>query len=183
MGQKHFIDWIEWRAIQLRRKCGLFACEPLDPYSLAEAMNVTVINAYQIRGLAKRDRRVLDKDADSWDGGAMLMPDGNYTVVLNPTRTDNRQRATLMEELAHIHLEHRATQLRSENGIVLREFRKAQETQAYWVGAAALVPRPVLERALEKNTSMAVVAYKYSVSIQLVAFRARIMGLNFRRAI
>ena len=68
-------------------------------------------------------------------------------IILNPIHPDTRKRATLMEELSHIYLGHAPSKLTVvDGGLAFRSFKKTQETEAYWVGAAALVPRVALER-------------------------------------
>jgi len=107
------------------------------------------------------------------------MPDGDVVIVLNPNHPETRKHATLMEELSHIHLAHTPTQLIViDGGPAFRSFKKTQETQAYWVGAAALVPRAALERAKRNKADRQVLAKYFGVSRDLVAFRENVTGVR-----
>lgn len=87
-----------------------------------------------------------------------------------------------MEELSHIHLKHKPTKLQVVNGLVLRDWNQTQETQAYWVGAAALVPRRVMKGAITRRMTLADVAGECGVSHELVGFREKVTGLKLLRA-
>src|SRR5947209_10599131 len=87
------------------------------------------------------------------------------------THAPTRIRATVMEELAHIYLEHPPSQLISVNGLCMRSFKKTHETQAYWVGAAALVPLAILQHAQRAGRCRDDVAIDCGVSAKLVGFR------------
>ena len=179
MATAHFINWTERRADQLRGKCNLGPFDRLDPFALAGKMQVEVIRPHDIPGL---DRKVLDHvighGAHEWDAATIPLSDGIHKVIMNPTRGPERQNASLMEELAHIHLEHKPGRLQTVNGLVLREWKQTHETEAYWVGSAALVPRRIVKGAITRKMSVAELAAQCGVSTQLVAFRFRILGLS-----
>ena len=100
---------------------------------------------------------------------------------MNPTRCRERQHASLMEELAHIALDHKPTRLTAVNGIVLREWKQAHETQAYWVGAAALVPQRVVKGAITRRMTLPELAEQCGVSQELIVFREKVLGLQLAR--
>ena len=87
-----------------------------------------------------------------------------------------------MEELAHIHLNHKPKTLRTVNGLVLRDWKQSHETEAYWVGAAALVPRRVVKGAITRRMSVVQVAGACGVSTQLVEFREKVLSLRLERS-
>jgi hypothetical protein len=179
MAPTHFINWVERRGDQLRQKCELQPFARLDPFILAERMEVPVFRPHDIPGLDPAVlKHVTVHGADEWDAGTIPLPDGRHTVIMNPTRPPERQHASLMEELAHIHLEHKPGRLHTINGIVLREWKQTDETQAYWVGAAALVPRRVIKGAITLKLTIAELAKQCVVSTQLVVFRAKVLGLS-----
>ena len=115
---------------------------------------------------------------DAWSAGSLKLPNGGVRIVLNPNHPRTRKCATLMEELSHVHLGHTPTQLiLIDGGPAIRTFKKSYETEAYWVGSAALLPRPVLEFARAKQTVKADLAEQYGVSRALVTFRERVTGI------
>jgi Zn-dependent peptidase ImmA (M78 family) len=122
--------------------------------------------------------RLLRCDSRAWSAGTLHLPDGGKLVVMNPTHEVQRQRASLMEEIAHIHLRHRPTQFIHVNGIVLRSWDDSSERQAYWLGATALLPERILKgaRTLGKTTEQ--VAEEHGVSVALVKFRTNTLGIK-----
>ena len=180
MASKHFLAWVERQAQSLRRRLALAPLAKLDPFLLAENMRAVVMLPSEIPGLPPTcARQLLQVDSDAWSAGSLRLPNGDVRIVLNPNHPDTRKRATLMEELSHIHLGHTPTQLiLIDGGPAIRTFKKSHETEAYWVGSAALLPRPVLELARTKRMSRDVVALRYGVSRALVTFRENVTGVR-----
>jgi Zn-dependent peptidase ImmA (M78 family) len=109
----------------------------------------------------------------------MRFPTGINWVVMNPNHQSTRQRATLMEELAHVHLNHRPTDLMNAGSTgFFRSFNKSHEKEAYWVGAAALLPRRVLKGAKTLGLTAGDIASRHQVSHELVRFRENITGVK-----
>jgi hypothetical protein len=63
------------------------------------------------------------------------------------------------------------------NGIVLRSWDDSAEKQAYWLGAAALLPERVLKGSRTLGKTIEAVAEEHAVSIPLVKFRTQILGI------
>jgi len=182
MAAQHFINWVERQGEQLRAKCALKAFDPLNPFALAEKMMVPVVRPAEVVGASEADvRHLLEIDPNAWDAATICLPDKRHIILMNPTRTIKRQHASMMEELSHIHLDHKPRKLVDLGGIYIREWKQADETQAYWVGAAALVPRRVMKGSITLRRSLPAVALQYGVSEELVAFRERILGLRLER--
>jgi hypothetical protein len=180
MATKHFLNWVEARGERLRAKCNLKPFAQLDPFALAIQMNIPVIFPQDIPGLdAAILRQVLHAGREEWDAATIPLPSGDHVIVMNPTPCIERQRASLMEELSHVDLGHKPGRLQTVNGLVLREWKQTHETQAYWVGAAALVPRRVMKGAITLRMTVADVAHNCGVSIKLVQFRERVLGVKF----
>jgi hypothetical protein len=148
LAAKHFIMWVERQGQILRRCLNLAPRDPLDPFKLAECMKAQIYSPYDVRDfpLDALDQ-LISADQKSWSAGSIRLPDGEIAIILNPVHADTRKRASLMEELSHMHLGHKPSQIILNDHMALRTFNKTQETQAYWVGAAALVPKIILEHA------------------------------------
>ena len=99
---------------------------------------------------------------------------------MNPTHSETRCRATLMEELAHLHLHHKPSELFQIDGEMFRSYHRSQERQAYAVGAAALVPLTVLHYAKRINMDASIAARRYGVSRSLVSFREQVTGVHLQ---
>jgi IrrE N-terminal-like domain len=179
LATKHFLGWVERRAMCMRAKLSLSPRAPLNPYTLATVMEAIILTPTEIDGLSAEDhRQLVIADAKSWSAGSIHLPQGGVAILLNPTHSETRKNATLMEELSHIYLAHVPSQLIIVNGMAVRSFKKTQETQAYWVGSAALIPLVVLQEAQLNQLSRMEIAHNCKVSQALVAFRENVTGIR-----
>jgi hypothetical protein len=175
----------ELNALGFRDFAGVRPGAPLDPFRLAKFANLLVVDFDQIKGLSVEAREhLLGTASEKWSGGAcsLPLPDGRRIVILNPNHGRMRTNATLMEEVSHVFLGHQPSRLKvvaeTENGrTVSREYRAADEEQAYATGAAALVPFSTLRWfVLEGRTSLQI-ARHFHVSRELVEYRLKVTRL------
>lgn len=158
---------------------------PLNPFDLARFANLFVVDIKRVEGLSKQSRELLLGSAsEEWSGGACSrpLPDGRRIVVLNPNHGPARTNATLMEEICHVFLGHKANRLAviadEERGQTLaRDYRKLDEEAAYAIGAAALVPFATLRRAVLAGKSAADVGRHFRVSRDLIEYRLKVTRL------
>jgi hypothetical protein len=104
----------ELRALGLRDFAGVTGDEPLDPFALAKFAKLMVVDFDAVKDLSAESRaHLLGAAADDWSGGACSqpLPNGWRVVILNPLHGSQRNRATLMEEVAHVFLGHKANRL------------------------------------------------------------------------
>jgi len=181
----------ELRALGLRDFAGVRNEEALDPFALARFARLLVVDFDRIQGLSPESRaHLLGDAADEWSGGACSqpLPNGWRLVILNPAHGPSRNRATLMEEVAHVFLGHRPNRLAAlaRNGspgesqsrkIVAREYNHADEEAAYAIGAAALVPYAALRRMVIEGRSGNEIARRFGVSRQLAEYRIKVTHL------
>lgn len=176
----------EQKALDLREMAGVRRDdEPLDPYELARCARLMVVDFERIHGLPRATRQhLLGPGSADWSGGACSrpLPNGWRLVILNPNHGRERNNATLMEEVCHILLGHRANRLavvaKDERGkVVARDYNNADEEAAFAVGAAALVPFNVLRRLVLEGKTAAVIARRFNVSRQLVEYRIKVSRL------
>lgn len=172
----------------LRDFAGVTADQPLDPFDLAKFARLLVVDFDSIEGLSPELRaHLLGAAADEWSGGACSrpLPDGWRLVILNPAHGKQRNRATLMEEIAHVFLGHAPNRLAiiaakpadGEKRIVARDYNHDDEEAAYAVGAAALVPYATLRRFVAAGRSAVEIARHFRVSRQLVEYRIKVTHL------
>lgn len=183
MANAQFARRIENRAQELRRKLQLGPADVLNPFTLADVMGVKVLSFDGVEGLSTAHRRrLIAEDPDGWSAGTLVL-NGLPIVVLNPTHADTRRRATLMEELSHVHLRHKPSELTiMREGVAFRSFKQSQEKQAFGVGAAALIPLTLLKHAHAAAMQRTVLATHCGVSTKLVSFREQITGLRLAAA-
>jgi len=104
----------ELRALGLRDFAGVAGDQPLDPFALAKFAKLMVVDFDAVKELSAESRaHLLGAAADDWSGGACSqpLPNGWRVVILNPLHGSQRNRATLMEEVAHVFLGHKPNRL------------------------------------------------------------------------
>lgn len=172
----------EQLALRVRAFVNLGIHDKLEPLKLAEVVGLRVLTPDNINGLSDEAKQVLADPDMAWSGGATpQLPDGTYVVVLNPLQSPGRQAATLMEEVCHIVLGHRHSQIAQNAGAVgenNREYNDSIEEEAYSVGAAALVPYRSLACDLSRGHSIKEIARHFGVSQSLIKYRIRVLRLT-----
>ena len=188
----------ELRALGLRDFAGVRNEQALDPFALARFARLLVVDFDRIQGLSPESRaHLLGDAADEWSGGACSqpLPNGWRLVILNPAHGPSRNRATLMEEVAHVFLGHQPNRLAavgrnptvgegaSTGKMVAREYNHADEEAAYAIGAAALVPYAALRRMVIEGRNGNEIARRFGVSRQLAEYRIKVTHLwpEYRR--
>lgn len=175
-----YAKFLEGHASKLRDKCQLGPFARLDPFALAEKMRLAVRYVGEDSGLPPDllASALGDDLGENWDAGTMQFPDGRIFVFMNPTKLKERQHATLMEEIAHVHLEHKPSEIVSYGELIFRTCSKGNEGQAYWLGATALLPARILKGARTLGKTMKQVAAEHQVSIELVQFRCKVLDIQ-----
>ena len=165
----------EQLGLRVRSFAGLTSIhERLDPFALAESVGLRVVPLESIAGLTEDVKAVLQSPDRVWSGGATpVLPDGTRIVILNPSQSSQRKAATLMEEICHVLLGHKHSELSSA-----RTHDKNIEDEAYSVGAAALLPYRALACDLSRGHSIKSIAAQAGVSQALVRYRIKILKLT-----
>jgi hypothetical protein len=173
----------ELKALGLRDFARVRSDQPLNPFELARFANLVVLRFDQIKGLSESARaHLLGPAVEKWSGGACSLPNGMKVVILNPTHGRARTNATLMEEICHVFLDHQPNRLsvvtKDAHGKVMsRDYLKADEEEAYGVGAAALVPYRSLKKFLLNGKISSDIAVHFRVSRELVEYRMKVTKL------
>ena len=173
----------ELKALGLRDFARVRTDQPLNPFELARFANLLVVRFDEVAGLSEAARaHLLGPASENWSGGACTLPNGMKLVILNPTHGRSRTNSTLMEEICHVFLGHQPNRLsivtKDERGKVMnRDYRKADEEEAYGVGAAALVPYASLKKLLLQGRTSTDVASHFRVSPELVEYRMKVTHL------
>jgi IrrE N-terminal-like domain len=180
----------ELRALGLRDFAGVAGDQPLDPFALARFANLLVVDFDSIQGLSPEAREhLLGEGAAQWSGGACSqpLPNGWRLVILNPQHGMQRNRATLMEEVAHVFLGHTPNRLavvgadqrggKKGSKTLARDYNHDDEEAAYAIGSAALVPYAGLRRLVQKGRNAQEIARHFQVSRQLIEYRIKVTHL------
>jgi hypothetical protein len=176
----------EVRAMGLRDFAGLRRDEDrLDPFALARYAKLLVVEFDKIKGLSDETaNHLLGSAANDWSGGTASrpLPNGWRLVILNPNHGNARNNATLMEEVCHVFLGHKANRLaviaQNKHGkTVARDYNDADEEAAYAIGAAALVPFTGVRRLMRAGRTSSEIARHFRVSRDLVEYRLKVSRL------
>lgn len=166
----------EKSALQIRNFAQLNPTEQLNPFELATKLGMKVVRAQDVPGITEITLKTLLVDkADEWSGASSgEQPDGTVFIVLNSTQSAKRRISTLMEEICHVLLGHQRNRL-STVLLGARDYHKKIESEAYGVGAAALVPFAGLKLLISKGYSVSAIARHYGVSESLVEYRIKVV--------
>jgi Zn-dependent peptidase ImmA (M78 family) len=169
----------EKSALRIRKFIGLSPYNKLDPYELATRLGMKVIEMKDLPSISDQTARtLLLEKSNEWSGASSgKLPDGSVLIVLNTTQSPQRRKATLMEEICHVLLGHQRNRLSGEL-LGSRDYNKKDETEAYAVGAAVLVPFAGLCGLLGRGMLPLQIARHYGVTRSLVEYRARMTGLT-----
>lgn len=179
--RRGFKAWCERAAAEYREALGAPMAAALDPYALAEHLNVRVVMPEDVPGVApaslRRLRGVLGQA--SWSA-VTISQGGVRLVVVNSGHPLTRQSNSLAHELAHIILNHTSDDVQvSPEGFLFRNrFDREQEDEADWLAGCLLLPREGLLRAYWLNRSPAALAEHFGVSQRLVDWRLRMTGVT-----
>lgn len=179
MANDWFPKWIEGKGIGLRKHLTLSPYDILNPFDLAISMGVFVLSLEDAE-IPDEIKTQLLNNPTSWDAGCMKLPNDKALILYNPIHAKTRIRATIMEELAHLYLNHKGSKLTHIDGVCCRTYKKSDEKQAYAVGSAALLPMLLLKNAQSIGKSRSKLASECNVSPSLVNYRINVTKIQLR---
>ena len=180
--RRGFKAWCERTASEYRQALGVPLDEALDPWVFAAFLDVLVLTPQDIPGLSDTSLKQLTvSDCDSWSAVTMSHS-GINLVILNSSQSVTRQANSLVHELAHIILNHKADNAQvSAEGLLFRaQFDKEQEDEADWLAGCILVPGEGLLQACRRRHSPPLLARQFGVSQKLIDWRLRMTGVQKR---
>jgi hypothetical protein len=175
-----FVRHLEGKGHTLRKRLGLGEFEALSPSQLIQTYDdMALLDLRTLSGQFAAEFGVLQKHSNSWSAFALREGGGPWLITWNPWHSENRVRASLMEEVSHIILKHRPTRLLPDplTGLPRRVYAPSKEKEAYGVAGAALVPYNGLVALIQEGDRIPAIALRYGVSAELVQMR-----LNITRA-
>lgn len=176
---RNLARFAETHGAELRRRIGASPEERLDLDAMMREFQVVLYKLTDIMNVSPEVIAHLQSVSPRrWSGGGQALPNGHLLVILHPFQTQERANITLMEEICHHYFGHQPTRIETnELGLLEREYHKQQEEQAYWTGAAALLPSRALAQAVYRRELDEVIAARFDVSTELVHFRIKTWNL------
>lgn len=169
----------EKTAVEVKRKLGLGPYDAVDPFEVLPSVPARLIDA-AILPLELRST-LCQHSEQAWSaiGYGRSPADGHEMILLNPEHHPHRQKASLMEELVHILLNHPKVPLLFDGDEWKRPFDASVEDEAFNVGAACLIPYRSLFNAVRyRHSTTAELADTYGVSVAYVDYRIKRAGLH-----
>lgn len=171
----------ERQAIRVKARLGLNASTPVDPYAVLRRVPARLLSPHEFPASV---REVLfERQTGDWSavGFGCSPTTGEALLLVNPVHHPHRQRASLMEEIVHVVLDHPKTEITlgaGGGGVWVRAYNGDVEDEAFSVGAACILPWPELFAAVsDRGESTATIAQRYSVSEAYARFRVQRAGL------
>lgn len=170
----------DFEASKIRKRAGILPQTRFDPFAFANSLGISVIEPEDIPGLPHESLDILRSIGADWSGLSFVLPSGRKVVILNPFHESTRKNITLMEEICHFLYKH------DPSGIIpisesvemsFLEYNRRDEKEAYWIGAAVLVPFKELKSLILKRKNLEEMALHFDVSPELIEFRLKVSNL------
>lgn len=164
-------------AQEVRDELGLGALRPLDPWVLAEHLDIPV---WALSDFGETDSDCVAALSGPQSGAfsAMIASVGTRRVILhNDAHALTRQRANISHELAHALLLHESHPVSAGKPPA---FIPGDEDEAKWLSSVILVPDEVCLDACRNGTSIQNAARTMGVSVELMRWRVNKSGAVVR---
>lgn len=151
----------------------------MNPYQLAEELDVVVWKSEEVPGLNRQTlRQLVQEDPASWSA-ATVCTDSRQAIILNSSHSSGRRASSLTHELSHLLLGHEAGRVDvSESGLLLHTYQRQQEDEAGWLAGCLLLPREALVAIRRERLAVAAATKKYGVTPDMLRFRMNVTGVD-----
>lgn len=164
---------------QVRQELGLNQLQALDPWHLAEHIDVAVLPLTGLAGDAPECVATLTGPEQGAFSALVGFIGRKRIIVHNDAHALTRQRADICHEVAHILLIHDPHPTFPGQPL---EYDQDQEDEAAWLGAVLLVPDSACLQACRNGDSMKAAAGRMGVSVALMRWRVNKSGARARTA-
>ncbi len=154
---------------EIRAELGLSILDALDPWALAEHLEIPVSPLSKLRPYAPEAVRIL-RDAGRKSFSAVTVMDGAQRVIVhNDSHHLTRQVSNIAHELSHGLLLHPPTPALTADGY--RGFDSSIEGEASWLGGVLLIPDEAAISIVKRGLSLEDAARLYGVSRPMMRWR------------
>jgi hypothetical protein len=167
-------------ARDVRADLGLAPVDPLDPFALADFLEIPVYPLSDLRdGAAEAVRHLMERDPSAFS--AVTIFEGMHkTIWHNDGHAVVRQRSNVAHEIAHALLFH--TPGSDPDPIRARPWDRTAEDEAQWLGGALLVSDEAALALARAGIDRVSGAVRYGVSTEMLTFRMNVTGALVRAA-
>lgn len=165
-------------ARQIRQEQGLVLADPLDPWRLAEHLEIPVVPLTDFRRDVPAVVSHFTKVNRGEFSGVTVFRGPSRLIVFNDSHSDGRQASDLAHELAHALLQHPPGP--ALDGTGCRDWDQELEEEANWLAGALLVSDEAAIAVARSGMSTENAARKYGVSPKMMRFRLNVSGAQTR---
>lgn len=164
-------------AEQIRSELGLSELQPLDPWRLAEHVDVPILSLSEFKAAAPGCVSTLTGAEQSAFSAMVAFVGRRRTIVHNDTHALTRQRSNICHEIGHVLLIHEPHPARPREPL---HYDPAQEEEAAWLGAVLLAPDYACLHACRNGHPVQAAASRLGVSVSLMRWRINASGAQAR---
>jgi len=168
----------KWIARQVRDDLGLSLTDPLDPWRLAELLDIPVLRLSDFQESAEGAYHYFRERGRSVFSAVTVFCGNRRLIVHNDSHSPGRQASNVCHELAHGLLLHAPTPILDDKGC--RYWSKEIEEEANWLSGVLLVPDEAAIAVVKGGIDLARAAALYGVSVKMMTFRINVSGARKR---
>lgn len=172
----------ELDAVRVKDHLRLGPYASIDPYAALPRVPARIIAPEECRLFSDETRAALfGNGSDELSAVALFRSPATdeWLLHVNPCHDIHRRRASLMEEIVHIVLEHPRTEILRDARARRQTYDAGVEDEAFNVGAACIIPYRALFNAVKQyRTAIPELAAQYNVSEEYVVYRIKRAGLS-----
>lgn len=166
-------------ARELRSELGLGPTDPLDPWKLADFLEIPVIGLGELAQTIPGAVRQFQQVESGAFSAATVFAGRRRMIVHNDAHSSGRQASNVTHEVAHGLLLHEPIPAFDEHGC--RTWREEVEDEAQWLAGVLLITEEAALAVARRNIPIEVAARRYGVSEKMMQYRLNLTGA-YRRA-
>ena len=163
----------ERTTVEIRQELRLGDADPLDPWALAELLDIPVWALSEYTEEHPQCVQCLGEDHRGNFHAMMVIVQDRRVIVHNDFNSEARQRSDIAHECAHALLHHKAQEV--TDGTAL-EYDQDQEDEAGWLSAKLLLPDRTCLAICRQGTPASEAAATFGVSTKMMSYRLGASG-------
>lgn len=166
----------ERRSIELREELGLRDRDELPMELLANRLGAELRSAADLIDISRLER--IDALQPGAFSACTFEIGDRRVIVWNPLSTAARTQSDIAHELSHLDLKHKVQEVKTVGDLTFFGCDPDEEQEANWQAGCFLLPRPLLVAELRAGNTVAGIAERYNVSLQMAQYRVRATGVQ-----
>lgn len=176
--RRGFVTEANSLARDVRRELGLRPADPLDPWALAQLLEVPVFPLSDfVREAPRAVRRFSVQDRTAFSAMTVFV-DGHRAIVHNDAHAPSRQASNVMHESAHGLLLHPRTPPLDAGRLTPTD--RGLEEEAGWLAGVLLIPEEAALAIVRDGLSLDEAATLYGCSPRMISFRLNVTAAHRR---